>query len=279
MDDHDQAQGAQTSLKSQRQISTASYSSHLQFKTEAQEITILLERGRRIEARAWGNFDKPRYGECVFSTAMSGIEESLSDPSYFGQILVSTIPHVGNTGFTFEDKESARVWASGLICRKCTSNPSSWRAKTSLAQWMVDDNAFIVEGVDTRELTIELRENGAQRAVLFKKDSMSTEEAMSFIEQNVPSMKNRCLIHDVSTKEVTPFREDEQNYWPFQKIVGKSFSGKKVGVWDFGVKTNTLRILKSFGVDVWVFPSNSQAEDILSHQLDGMLLSLSLIHI
>src|SRR5690349_14139838 len=108
------------------------------------DVTLYLEKGAQFQGQGWGDFSKPRAGEFVFCTAMSGIEESLTDPSFAAQVLVSTAAHVGNTGYTEEDAESDRIWAEGLICRRLEDKPSNWRSKMSIRDWIIKEGRFAV---------------------------------------------------------------------------------------------------------------------------------------
>jgi carbamoyl-phosphate synthase small subunit len=107
-------------------------------------VTIVLKSGAQFSGLGTGSFDNFPMAEFVFCTAMTGVEESLTDPSFAGQALVSTVSHVGNTGFTGEDQESEKIWAEGLICRNLTDKPSNWRAKSSLGEWILNNNRFFI---------------------------------------------------------------------------------------------------------------------------------------
>lgn len=211
--------------------------------------------------------------EAVFCTAMSGIEESLSDPSFCGQLLVSTLAHVGNTGFTGEDQESDRIWAEGLICRQLCHEPSNWRAKETLLSWILRENRFVVDRVNTRALTIHLRDHGSQRALVYDPQNLSKAEALLKLKEKIKPMEGRLLLHDVSCKELYRYKSSKSNFWPTKARLKKQSSQPKLGVWDFGVKTNTLRILEACGAEVWVIPSKYTAKEILDLKLDGLLLS------
>lgn len=240
-------------------------------------IRIVLEKGASFDAQALGDFSKVRFGEFVFCTAMSGIEESLTDPSFCRQILVSTSSHIGNTGFTKEDMESSKIWVEGLICRNLTAVPSNWRAKKTLASWIVDEGKFVVSNVNTRQLTLYLREHGSQRGVLFEKGSMSDEEAVEYISEKVPPMGGAYLLDEVSVKEVEEFSPNKNEFWPQVKELeldnAEAEAKPKVLVWDFGVKKNTLRILDALGCQTVVIPARTKAADILAMRPDGILLS------
>jgi carbamoyl-phosphate synthase small subunit len=243
--------------------------------TEKIPVQIVLEKGALLEGRGWGDFSNYRSGEFVFSTAMSGIEESLTDPSFAKQVLVNTVSHVGNTGINLEDHESSKMWAEGLICRHVETVPSSWRSRLSLPTWIQEQKKFLVDKVDTRKLTIFLRETGSQRGLVFPKGKLSIEAAQKYILENVPSMASLELSRHVSCEKAYDFTTDTQAYWPMKDITrGQESSLRpKVLVWDFGVKTNTLRWLHYLGLDVSVLPATAKAEDFLSTKASGILLS------
>jgi len=242
-------------------------------------VTFMLENGVRFEGFGYGDFAQPRSGEFVFCTAMSGIEESLTDASFAGQVLVSTVSHVGNTGYTGEDMEASQIWAEGLICRRLENQPSSWRAKSSITDWIVKEGRFAIEGVDTRLLTIVLREDGSQRGVAYRAGSMTDAQALEYLKAKVPSMKGRDLTGPVTCKEAYNYVPRLPNaYWPLRSQVAKKSDGEvlqkpKIAVWDFGVKTNTLQILHALGADVRVLPATAKADEVLAAGKDGIFLS------
>jgi carbamoyl-phosphate synthase small subunit len=244
-------------------------------------VTIHLEHGSYVDGLAWGNFSQPRGSEFVFCTAMSGIEESLTDPSFCGQTLIATPSHVGNTGFTQVDMESSRIWAEGLVCRHLEQIPSNWRAQKSLSEWIVEAGRYVVAGVDTRTLTVLLREQGSQRGVVSARGTFSTNtEAQQWIQKHVPPMAGLDLTGTVSCKTSYDFQASTQDeYWPLGKEISSSKSRKgsvpktTIGVWDFGVKRNTLRLLNQSGALVKVFPAHTKAEDLLDPNIQGLLLS------
>lgn len=236
-------------------------------------VTLLLECGASYSARGYGDFSKPRGSELVFCTAMSGIEESLTDPSFAGQLVLNTVSHVGNTGYTQEDMESDRIWAEGLVCRHLEKIPSNWRAKSSLKSWIVSQGRYVIEGVDTRELTVLLREMGSQRALVYESSTLTPDQARKYLLEKVPPMEGQDLCSVVSCKKPYFFKDDPKAYWPMRSRDVWEGPARKVLVWDFGVKRNTLRLLAANGFDVEVYPSTSKAEDILAAGAQGLMLS------
>jgi carbamoyl-phosphate synthase small subunit len=247
------------------------------------EVTILLEKGGRFEGRGFGNFQKIRGGEFVFCTAMTGVEESLTDPSFAGQVIVTTGAHVGNTGYTRDDDESTKIWAEGLVCRHLEHEPSNWRARQSVPEWIVGQDRFVIEGIDTRELTILLRNQGSQRGIVIPRQSEKTSNPVALINEYVPDMNGRDLTLDV-TGAKRPFEDPAPKYWPVEKYSKQNGKGKRhtttsdtkklsIAVWDFGVKTNTLRLLRHLGGNVTVLPATAKATELLEAGRDGILLS------
>ncbi len=251
---------------------------------KATPIQIFLEQGAVFQGTGYGDFSNPRSGEFVFCTAMSGMEESLTDPSFAKQVLVSTVSHVGNTGYTSEDQESSKIWAEGLVCRHLERVPSNWRAKKSLGDWIVEEGRFVVEGIDTRQMTICLREQGSQRGIVCEQGRYTPAQAKAFIQSSVPDMNGLDLTQVVSCEKAYTYQSEfskelAQPFWPasyelFKK--GKIQNRKhhpSIAVWDFGVKTNTLRILSALGCQVHVIPAKAKADELLAAGKDGILLS------
>jgi len=250
-------------------------------------VTLLLECGAYYSCQGWGDFSAPRGSEIVFCTAMTGIEESLTDPSFAGQLLVNTVAHVGNTGVNHDDMESEKIWAEGLVCRYLDQTPSSWRTKESLKDWIVDQGRYVLEGLDTREITTILRERGSMRALVYSNAAMTVDEARQYLRERVDPMAGRELVSLVTCSEIYEFTEEVGGkdlvgsdstgealpYWPMNSKPNRVQDSCTIGVWDFGVKKNTLRILKSCGAKVKVLPAQMKADEIRSQGLDGLLLS------
>ncbi|MEZ4813742.1 MAG: glutamine-hydrolyzing carbamoyl-phosphate synthase small subunit [Bdellovibrionota bacterium] len=237
-------------------------------------LRLILEKGFSIDVEGWGDFsaaNKVRGGEFVFCTAMTGMEESLTDPSFCRQVIVSTVSHVGNTGFTEEDMESHCIWAEGLVLRHLSSKASSWRAKTSLLQWVLKEKKFLLHKVDTRLLAIHLRNEGSQRGVVFERGTMSDSEALASMDKCIPPMKNLELLSEVTCAKSNPF-EDREMYWP-QFETRHLENAPRIALLDYGVKTNTPRILSRMGCEVILLPAKSSAADILEAGRDGIFLS------
>jgi len=210
--------------------------------------------------RGWsGGAGADRLGEVVFNTGMTGYEEILTDPSYAGQIVVLTMPEIGNTGFNREDHESAAIHASGLIVRELNP-PSNWRSEETLPAALNRWNVPALVGADTRALTLKLREGGTQKAFLCATGAISTEEAVA---------KARAWEgldgQDYASKVSTPAAYD----WSHAALANAPL----VVVLDFGIKRNTLRLLESEGFRVRVLNAHASAAAVLALKPAGVMLS------
>ncbi len=200
-----------------------------------------------------------RLGEVVFNTGMTGYEEILTDPSYSGQIVTLTMPEIGNTGFNGEDYESRAIHAAGLLVREMNP-PSNWRSEMTLDEALVRWNVPALAGLDTRALTLKLRDGGTQKAFLCTTGSVSPEEA---VEQARAweGLDGQDYASKVTTKDAYD--------WPSQAPSGAPL----VAVLDYGTKFNTLRQLAGHGFRVKVLPARSTAADVLALKPAGVMLS------
>jgi len=229
---------------------------------------LVLEDGTIFEGISCGARGEAQ-GEIVFNTAMTGYQEILTDPSYRGQIVVMTYPLIGNTGINSEDLESHRPWVEGFVLREMTYAPSNWRAKESLSAYLQRHGIPAIEGIDTRRLVKIIRQGGAQRA--FLTTQAADPETLRHRVRQVPSIIGADLVRSVTCSSAYSF--DEGGYvWP-DGYTKKENSRFKVIVIDYGVKRNILRSLVAVGAAVTVVPATTSAEDILSLQADGVLLS------
>ena len=207
-------------------------------------------------------------GEVVFNTAMTGYQEILTDPSYCGQIVTLTTPHVGNTGANREDAESGRIHAAGLVIRDLPLRASNWRAERDLPDYLRGGNTVAIAGLDTRRLTRLLREKGAQNGCV-----LSGEDAADALARAraCPSMAGRDLAKLVSTRERYDWNEGSWRLGAGYRQAGES--GYRVAALDFGVKRNILRMLADHGCRVTVFPAQTPATELLATKPDGVFLS------
>ena len=205
------------------------------------------------------------YGEVVFNTSMTGYQEILTDPSYYGQIVCMTTPHIGNTGVNFEDPESAHPWCGGFVVHSATDTPSNWRSMGSLHDYLVKNEIPGIYGVDTRLLTRHLRSKGVVRGVILP---LEERNQASQLLKKLPAFEGRDLIGEVTTRE--PY------HWPHPLLKDKPQKGGgkyKVIAVDYGIKWNLLRSLYDRGCDVEVVSAKTNAQDILAKKPDGVFLS------
>ena len=209
-------------------------------------------------------------GEVVFNTAMTGYQEILTDPSYARQIVTLTYPHIGNTGCTDQDDESAKAWAAGLIVRDIPRRPSSWRSQVSLPEWLRARGIVAIADIDTRKLTRRLRDNGAQSGALMAGEGIDAERALE-AARKFPGLKGMDLAKQVSTPVAYAWREGplDLDSGEFARVDAKF----KVVAYDFGVKRNILRMLAARGCDVTVVPAQTTAAEALALKPDGIFLS------
>ncbi|MFQ6776319.1 glutamine-hydrolyzing carbamoyl-phosphate synthase small subunit [Cereibacter sphaeroides] len=210
--------------------------------------------------------------ELVFNTAMTGYQEIMTDPSYAGQIVTFTFPHVGNVGVTPEDDETAEPVAAGMVVKWDPTEPSNWRAISELTQWLEAKGRIGVGGIDTRRLTRAIRQQGAPHVAL-----AHDPEGRFDIGALVAKARGwRGLVGLDLAKDVTcaqSYRWDEMRWaWP-EGYRSRSEPGLKVVAIDYGAKRNILRCLASAGCDVTVLPATATAEDVLALNPDGVFLS------
>ncbi|HET6546574.1 MAG TPA: glutamine-hydrolyzing carbamoyl-phosphate synthase small subunit, partial [Rhodanobacteraceae bacterium] len=209
-------------------------------------------------------------GEVVFNTAMTGYQEILTDPSYARQLVTLTYPHIGNTGCNAADDESRQAWAAGLIVRDVPRRPSNWRNEVALPQWLHERGVVAISGIDTRKLTRLLRDRGAQNGALMAGDAIDAEAAIE-AARKFPGLKGMDLAKVVSTQQSYSWRDGQLDLDSNAFVRGDAKF--KVVAYDFGVKTNILRMLAERGCDVTVVPAQTSAADALALAPDGIFLS------
>ncbi|MCU1423565.1 MAG: carbamoyl phosphate synthase small subunit [Microbacteriaceae bacterium] len=221
---------------------------------------LVLEDGTRYEGHAYGARGRT-LGEAVFTTGMTGYQETLTDPSYAGQIVMMTAPHIGNTGVNDEDPESRRIWVSGFVVRDPSRVVSNHRATGSLDDQLVADGIVGISGVDTRAITRRLRDAGVMRSGIFSgADAALTEAEQLAIVRAGAEMQGQNLSSEVSVTE--------------NRLVAAE--GERIGtvaVLDLGVKESTLRYLAARGLDVVVVPQSVTAEQLLELKPSALFFS------
>ncbi|MCX2926009.1 glutamine-hydrolyzing carbamoyl-phosphate synthase small subunit [Streptomyces sp. NEAU-W12] len=220
---------------------------------------LVLEDGRIFRGRAYGAVGET-FGEAVFSTGMTGYQETLTDPSYHRQVVVMTAPHVGNTGVNDEDPESRRIWVAGYVVRDPARVPSNWRSRRSLDEELAAQGVVGISGIDTRALTRHLRERGAMRVGIFSGDAVRDDAALLAEVRETPGMKGADLAAEVATTEpyVVP------------AVGEKRFT---VAAVDLGIKGMTPHRMAERGIEVHVLPATATADDVHALNPDGVFFS------
>ena len=211
-------------------------------------------------------------GEICFNTSLTGYQEIMTDPSYAGEIITFTFPHIGNVGTNNEDIETITPAARGAILREDITSQSSWRAAQHFNEWLKTHNLAGICGIDTRAMTRHIRDNGAPNAVIcHKADGKFDLDALKKQAAEWPGLEGMDLAKEVSCTQT--YTWDETN-WDLESGYGKQTNPEfHVVAMDFGAKRNILRCLASAGCKVTVVPGNTTAEDILKHKPDGVFLS------
>jgi len=209
-------------------------------------------------------------GEVVFNTSMTGYQEILTDPSYCQQIVTLTYPHIGNTGTNIEDMESTRTQTSGLIIRNSSLVDSSWRSTKSLNGFLKSSNTVAIADIDTRKLTQLLRERGAQSGCIMAgkiDENIAIKNAMDF-----PGLLGMDLAKKVTTSQLYEWKEGSL-YENRLSISKKNKFLYHVVAYDYGIKTNILRLLVDLGCKITVVPAETPANDVMALKPDGVFLS------
>jgi carbamoyl-phosphate synthase small subunit len=225
---------------------------------------LVLEDGSLYRGRAFGA-EGESVGEVVFNTSMTGYQEIISDPSYAGQMVVMTYPHIGNYGINPDDFESRRPFLEGLIVKEYCDRPSNWRATSSLGDYLKEKGIVGIEGIDTRAVTRKIRERGAMQGALSSRGV--DPEALIEKVRSSPGLVGRDLVARVTCKEPYDWTEGPEGPLTLPE------NAPEVIVYDFGVKRNILRSLVASGCRVKVMPAATPAEKVLSLRPRGVLLS------
>ena len=219
---------------------------------------LVLDDGTIFEGEAWGATGEA-FGEIVFTTGMTGYQETLTDPSYFNQVVVMTAPHIGNTGMNTSDEESRRIWVSAFVVRDPSPLVSNWRSERSLEDELIKYGVVGLSGVDTRAITLHIRERGAMRVGIFTRGNLNREEMVTRV-RNTPQMAGSYLADSVSIQnsEVIP-AEDVRKF--------------RIAALDLGIKAATPRNFAKRGVETVLLPVNTDFNAIEGGGFDGVFLS------
>lgn len=212
---------------------------------------LILENGAIFEGKAFGHL-KETTGEVVFNTGMTGYQEVLTDPSYYGQIVMMTYPLIGNYGINLDDTESDGIKVSGLIVREKCDNPSNWRCEFELEEYLKRYRVLGLEGIDTRALTKMIRDNGTMKGIITVRELTDSQ-----IKSKLENINNIQAVSEVTLKDI-------------KKIEG---SKQHIAVLDFGIKNSILNSLINKGYKLTVFPAATKAEEILKINPDSIFLS------
>tara|TARA_Y100001968_G_scaffold326963_1_gene371031 strand:- start:796 stop:1893 length:1098 start_codon:yes stop_codon:yes gene_type:complete len=218
---------------------------------------LILKNGMVFNGISLGHIGET-IGEICFNTGMTGYQEILTDPSYCGQIINMTFPHIGNYGINQEDIESVKIQASGFIVREANEVPSNYRSIQSLNNYLKENEIVGIQEVDTRMITRIIRDEGSMNAII-SSDNLNENYLIDKLN-SFPSMKGMDLVKCVSTKKKYLWRNSNDKKY-------------RVAVIDFGIKFNILRLLESFGCYCKVFPADTSSNEILKFNPDGIFLS------
>lgn len=218
---------------------------------------LALENGQVFEGEGVGA-EGETGGELVFNTAMTGYQEILTDPSYAGQIVTMTYPHIGNYGVNEEDVESRQPFVAGFVMRECCREPSNWRTSMPLPEYLRRNGIVAIDGVDTRRITTILRTEGNRRAVISTVDL--DHASLVAKARAVPDMAGSDYVKAVSVDAPYDWADPDT---PRYRVVAL----------DYGIKQNILRLLREHGCDVVVLPATASPDDIIARDPDGVFLS------
>ena len=245
-------------------------------RSQASPAVLVLEDGRSFRGRAYGAVGET-FGEAVFSTGMTGYQETLTDPSYHRQVVVMTAPHVGNTGINDEDAESRRIWVSGYVVRDPARTPSNWRSRRSLDDELAAQGVVGISGIDTRALTRHLRERGAMRVGIFSGPALTGASGAGLADEatlldrvlRAPEMTGADLSAEVTTAEpyVVPA------IGPDGEAVPVGTARYTVAALDLGIKGMTPHRMAERGIEVHVLPATATLDEVYAVRPDGVFLA------
>ena len=220
---------------------------------------LVLENGTVFEGEAFGSKGQT-LGELVFATGMTGYQETITDPSYAGQIVLQTAPHIGIVGMNDRDEESSQIWVAGYVVREPSRIASNFRSERTLETDLIGQGIVGISNIDTRAATIMIRDAGAMRAGIFSGEALGSKDEMLAKVNAAPKMQGQSLSEQVTTKSR-------------QLIPTKSERIGSVAILDLGIKRSTLEHLSERGLDIEVFPSSASAGEILETKPSAVFFS------
>lgn len=226
--------------------------------SEQKRAFLVLEDGSIYEGESFGATGDS-FGELVFATGMTGYQETITDPSYAGQIVLQTAPHIGIVGMNQRDEESAKIWVAGYVVKEPSRMKSNWRAERSLEDELTRAGVVGISDVDTRAITLRIRNAGAMRAGIFSGEGKTIEQMLDEV-RSAPKMAGQFLSEVVTTNKM-------------YRIPAATPKVGSVAILDLGVKKSTLEHLSERGLEVLVFPSSASYEEIVSEKPDAVFYS------
>ena len=226
--------------------------------SEQKRAFLVLEDGSIYEGESFGATGES-FGELVFATGMTGYQETITDPSYAGQIVLQTAPHIGIVGMNQRDEESAKIWVAGYVVKEPSRMKSNWRAERSLEDELTRAGVVGISDVDTRAITLRIRNAGAMRAGIFSGEGKTIEQMLDEV-RSAPKMAGQFLSEVVTTTKM-------------YRIPAATPKVGSVAILDLGVKKSTLEHLSERGLEVLVFPSSASYEEIVAEKPDAVFYS------
>ncbi len=226
--------------------------------SEQKRAFLVLEDGSIYEGESFGATGES-FGELVFATGMTGYQETITDPSYAGQIVLQTAPHIGIVGMNQRDEESAKIWVAGYVVKEPSRMKSNWRAERSLEDELTRAGVVGISDVDTRAITLRIRNAGAMRAGIFSGEGKTIEQMLDEV-RSAPKMAGQFLSEVVTTNKM-------------YRIPAATPKVGSVAILDLGVKKSTLEHLSERGLEVLVFPSSASYEEIVAEKPDAVFYS------
>ena len=233
---------------------------------------LVLEDGNYFEGLGFG-FEGIATGEVCFNTSITGYQEIITDPSYSGQIINFTFPHIGNVGTNFDDNESNKIWARGVIFNTVITNPSNYRSIENLDVWLKKNKIVGITGIDTRKLTNYIRDNGAPKgSIQFIRKSKYNIKNLRNITKSWSGLLGLDLASQVTCKK--PYNWNSLKTWKKETGYQKNKNEKyKIAAIDYGIKKNILRYFADLNCKVKIFPAKTNSQEILLEKPDGIFLS------